>query len=110
MSTTEAPIQQGRFTAPLREFIATQHAGAALLLAATCIALAWANSPWAASYERLWGMTLAVEPMVTAGRPAVEFKDSARWTVATKDGSNAAHFEHTIAVTPSGNSVLTDGR
>lgn len=61
MSTTEAPIQQGRFTAPLREFIATQHAGAALLLAATCIALAWANSPWAGSYERLWGMTLAVE-------------------------------------------------
>ncbi|MCG3127066.1 MAG: Methionine aminopeptidase 1 [Phycisphaerae bacterium] len=61
-------------------------------------------------FELVPGMTLAVEPMVTAGRPAVEFKDSARWTVATKDGSNAAHFEHTIAVTPSGNSVLTDGR
>lgn len=61
-------------------------------------------------FELVPGMTLAVEPMITAGRPAVEFKDAARWTVATKDGSNAAHFEHTIAIMPTGNSVLTDGR
>lgn len=57
------------------------------------------------------GMTLAVEPMVTAGRPDVAFANPAdKWTIVTRDGSLAAHFEHTIAVTESGCDVLTDGR
>jgi methionyl aminopeptidase len=56
------------------------------------------------------GMTLAVEPMVTAGLAAVEYKDSTGWTVRTKDGQRAAHFEHTLAVTETGVDVLTNGR
>lgn len=56
------------------------------------------------------GMTLAVEPMVTAGSPKVEFRDRARWAVVTKDRRNAAHFEHAVAVTRDGVSVLTNGR
>jgi methionyl aminopeptidase len=52
------------------------------------------------------GMVLAVEPMVNAGGPeAVVLKD--RWTAATKDGSNSAHFEHCIAVTENEPWVLT---
>jgi len=52
------------------------------------------------------GMVLAVEPMVNAGRPeAVVLTD--KWTAATKDGSNSAHFEHCIAVTSNGPWVLT---
>ena len=52
------------------------------------------------------GMVLAVEPMVSAGRPeTVVLKD--RWTAVTKDGSNSAHFEHCIAVTENGPWVLT---
>jgi methionyl aminopeptidase len=51
------------------------------------------------------GMVLAVEPMVNAGRPGVVLKD--KWTAVTKDGSNSAHFEHTIAVTENGPWVLT---
>jgi methionyl aminopeptidase len=52
------------------------------------------------------GLTLAIEPMVTVGDPAtVELEDG--WTVVTKDGSRAAHFEHTVAVTPEGPWVLT---
>jgi methionyl aminopeptidase len=51
------------------------------------------------------GMVLAVEPMVNAGRSSVVLKDS--WTAVTKDGSNSAHFEHTIAVTEDGPWVLT---
>jgi methionyl aminopeptidase len=52
------------------------------------------------------GLTLAIEPMVTVGDPAtVELDDG--WTVITKDGSRAAHFEHTVAVTPEGPWVLT---
>ena len=63
-----------------------------------------------ADFELRPGMTLAVEPMVTAGSPEVKFGDRTRWPVVTKDGSWAAHFEHTVAVTEDGADVLTDGR
>jgi methionyl aminopeptidase len=52
------------------------------------------------------GLALAVEPMITVGDPATaELEDG--WTVVTKDGSRAAHFEHTVAITPEGPWVLT---
>ncbi len=52
------------------------------------------------------GLCLAIEPMVTVGDPTtVELEDG--WTVITKDGSRAAHFEHTVAITPEGPWVLT---
>ena len=63
-----------------------------------------------ADFELAPGMVLAVEPMVTAGRPEVEFGDDTRWPVVTKDRSWAAHFEHTVAVTADGVEILTDGR
>lgn len=47
------------------------------------------------------GMTIALEPMVMAGRPATQVLAD-RWTVITRDRSLCAHFEHTIAVTPAG--------
>lgn len=56
------------------------------------------------------GMALAIEPMVTAGRADVKAGDASGWPIVTKDGSYAAHFEHTVAVTPTGADVLTDGR
>lgn len=52
------------------------------------------------------GMCLAVEPMITMGSYRTKvLKDG--WTVVTKDGSLAAHFEHTIAITPRGPEILT---
>src|SRR5579864_2017473 len=55
------------------------------------------------------GMTLAVEPMVVAGRRDVQLlKDG--WTVVTEDRQRAAHFEHTVAVTSSGIDILTNGQ
>ena len=60
-------------------------------------------------FELRPGMTLAVEPMVVAGRRDVKLL-SDQWTVITEDRLPAAHFEHTVAVTPSGIDVLTDGR
>jgi methionyl aminopeptidase len=52
------------------------------------------------------GMTLAIEPMITLGSPdTAERADG--WTVATADGSWAAHWEHTIALLPDGLWVLT---
>jgi methionyl aminopeptidase len=52
------------------------------------------------------GMTLAIEPMVNMGKPAVKVLADG-WTAETKDGSLSAHFEHTVAVTKSGPLVLT---
>jgi methionyl aminopeptidase len=52
------------------------------------------------------GMTLAIEPMITAGRPEIVLADD-EWTISTADGSLAAHFEHTVAVTADGPRILT---
>jgi methionyl aminopeptidase len=52
------------------------------------------------------GMVLAIEPMVTVGRAATRVLADG-WTVVTADGSRAAHFEHTVAITDSGPEVLT---
>lgn len=52
------------------------------------------------------GLTLAIEPMLTTGAEETRIlKDN--WTVVTRDGSLAAHFEHTVAVAPEGGRILT---
>jgi methionyl aminopeptidase len=52
------------------------------------------------------GICLAIEPMLTLGSGDVAVKPDG-WTVVTQDGSLAAHFEHTIAVTENGPEILT---
>jgi methionyl aminopeptidase len=52
------------------------------------------------------GMVLAIEPMVNAGGYDVEIKDDG-WTAVTKDGSLAAHFEHSVAITKNGPYILS---
>jgi methionyl aminopeptidase len=52
------------------------------------------------------GMTLAIEPMITAGAPGV-FTAEDRWSISTQDDSLAAHFEHTVAVTDERPRILT---
>jgi methionyl aminopeptidase len=52
------------------------------------------------------GMVLAIEPMVTAGRHAVRLADD-NWSIFSQDGSLAAHFEFTIAITADGPRILT---
>jgi methionyl aminopeptidase len=52
------------------------------------------------------GMTLAIEPMVNAGRPEVKILNDG-WTVVTDDGSLSAHFEHTVLITEGEPEILT---
>lgn len=52
------------------------------------------------------GMCLAIEPMITLGGEATRVLGDG-WTVVTRDGSLAAHFEHTVAITPKGPEILT---
>ncbi|HIE17342.1 MAG TPA: type I methionyl aminopeptidase [Dehalococcoidia bacterium] len=52
------------------------------------------------------GMTLAIEPMVTAGDWRTRLGEN-RWTVRTADGSLSAHFEHTIAISEDEPEILT---
>ena len=52
------------------------------------------------------GMTLAIEPMVNVGSPAVKVLEDG-WTAVTSDGRRSAHFEHTVAITENGPEILT---
>ena len=52
------------------------------------------------------GMVIAIEPMITQGNKAIKQLPDG-WTVKTKDGKLAAHFEHTIAITKNGPKILT---
>lgn len=52
------------------------------------------------------GMTIAIEPITTLGRPAIR-EESDGWTLKTVDGSWSAQFEHTVLVTQSGCEILT---
>jgi methionyl aminopeptidase len=56
--------------------------------------------------ELVEGMTIAIEPMITAGAPDVHLHDDG-WSISTDDGSLTAHFEHTVAITADGPRVLT---
>lgn len=52
------------------------------------------------------GMTLAIEPMIALGGPEILIRKNG-WTAVTADGSLAAHWEHTVAVTGSGCEILS---
>lgn len=52
------------------------------------------------------GDTIAIEPMATLGKANVRTEDDG-WTISTRDGSLAAHFEHTILITETGAEILT---
>jgi methionyl aminopeptidase len=54
------------------------------------------------------GMTIAIEPMVNAGRREIESL-SDEWTIVTADRKQSAHFEHTVAITKNGAVILTQG-
>ena len=54
----------------------------------------------------LENMTIAIEPMATLGSSQT-LVDADGWTVRTKDGSRAAHFEHTVLITKDGPEILT---
>ncbi len=53
------------------------------------------------------GMVICIEPMVTMGSKNVKFSKEDGWTVRTKDGKPAAHYEHTIAITTNGPEILS---
>lgn len=52
------------------------------------------------------GDTIAIEPMATLGGEAIK-SDTDNWTIRTRDGSLAAHFEHTVLITEDGAEILT---
>lgn len=52
------------------------------------------------------GDTIAIEPMATLGGEKIK-QDNDGWTICTRDGSLAAHFEHTVLVTETGAEILT---
>lgn len=53
------------------------------------------------------GMIITIEPMINAGKAAVEIDPYNNWTIYTRDGSDSAQWEHTILITEDGNEILT---
>lgn len=53
------------------------------------------------------GMIITIEPMINAGKSAVEIDPYNNWTIYTRDGSDSAQWEHTILITEDGNEILT---
>ena len=53
------------------------------------------------------GETIAIEPMATLGGEKIVTNDDDGWTISTRDGSIAAHFEHTVLITDNGAEILT---
>ena len=53
------------------------------------------------------GDTIAIEPMATLGSPRIYTNRSDGWTILARDGSLAAHFEHTVLITETGAEILT---
>lgn len=74
----------GQLSGPLRRYLTTESGGAVLLVAATLLALAWANSPWSAAYEGLWNTVASVR----AGDAGLEM-DLGHWI---NDGLMAVFF------------------
>jgi Na+:H+ antiporter, NhaA family len=58
--TRSHPRPGVRFLSPLRDFMRTETSGGVLLVAGAVLALLWVNSPWSASYERLWSQSLSI--------------------------------------------------
>jgi methionyl aminopeptidase len=52
------------------------------------------------------GLVLAIEPMINSGKYEIRLLPDG-WTIVTADGSNSAHFEHTVAITSNGPDILT---
>jgi methionyl aminopeptidase len=52
------------------------------------------------------GLVIAIEPIVTIGNPQIEVLDDG-WTIVSVDGSSAAQYEHTVAITETGCDILT---
>lgn len=52
------------------------------------------------------GMIITIEPMINAGKAAVEIDPYNNWTIYTRDGSDSAQWEHTILITEDGNEIL----
>lgn len=82
------PNRRRQFSAqlstPLRSYLATESGSATILVIATAIALAWANSPWSASYEAIW----VTEASLRVGTLGIEM-DLAHWI---NDGLMAVFF------------------
>ncbi len=53
------------------------------------------------------GMVITIEPMINAGKAAVEIDPYNEWTIYTKDRRDSAQWEHTILITETGNEILT---
>lgn len=113
ISTLQGDVQVGTIAEAIEAVLNKHHYGIVRDLVGHGVGHAVHEDPNIPNYGRAntgphleAGMTIAIEPMATLGREEV-YLDKDGWTIKTRDGSLAAHFEHTILITEQGFEILT---
>jgi methionyl aminopeptidase len=114
IAAVRAGAKTGDVGAAIQEYLEARSYGIVRDLAGHGVGYQVHEEPFVPNYGRRGegvllkeGMVIAIEPMTTLGDWHVRL-DSDDWTFRTGDGSLAAHFEHTLVVTKTGSTVVTD--
>lgn len=109
----KGPVRTGDIGAAIEKVLAGAKLGIVRDLVGHGVGLQMHMPPEVPNYGRAGqgvllvpGDTVAIEPMATLGSEAVHTLDDG-WTIATRDGSLSAHFEHTVLITETGAEILT---
>lgn len=107
------PVRTGDISEAIESVLAGAHLGIIRELVGHGVGLRMHMPPDVPNYGRrgegkllLPGDTIAIEPMATLGGESI-VTDGDGWTISTRDGSLAAHFEHTVLITETGAEILT---
>lgn len=111
----KGPVRTGDIAAAIEHVLAKARVGIVRDLVGHGVGLNMHMPPDIPNYGRKGtgvllqpGDTIAIEPMATLGKESIAYLgDGDEWTIVTRDGSLAAHFEHTILITEDGAEVLT---
>lgn len=109
------PVKTGDIAAAVEKVLAQAHLGIVRDLVGHGVGLKMHMPPDIPNYGRKGtgvllqsGDTIAIEPMATLGSEQIAYVgEGDDWTIMTRDGSLAAHFEHTVLITESGAEILT---
>ncbi len=109
----KGPVRTGDIGAAIEKVLTDARLGIVRELVGHGVGHEMHEAPEVANYGRKGtgelltpGVTIAIEPMATLGGERI-VTDSDGWTISTRDGSLAAHFEHTVLITEDGAEVLT---
>lgn len=115
IAAIKGPVKTGDIAEAIEHVLAAAHVGIVRDLVGHGVGLRMHMPPDIPNYGRKGtgvqlypGDTIAIEPMATLGKGGIAYLgDGDEWTIVTRDGSLAAHYEHTVLITDDGAEILT---